>query len=100
MSKPITSVALMMLWEEGRFQLDRPVGSIIPGWDQLQVRTGGSEPHFETRPPTRPIQVRDLLTHQAGLSYGFMPNTPIDGAYAARFPSSSPPFKSICEKRT
>ncbi len=81
MSKPITSVALMMLWEEGLFQLDRPVGRLIPAWDDLQVRVGGRYPDFEVRPPARPMQIRDLLTHQAGLSYGFMPNAPIDAAY-------------------
>ncbi len=83
MTKPITSVALMMLWEEGLFQLDRPVARIIPGWDNQQVRVGGTYPDFETRPPTRTIQVRDLLTHQAGLTYGFDRRAPIDAAYHA-----------------
>ncbi|MCK9485965.1 MAG: beta-lactamase family protein [Dehalococcoidia bacterium] len=83
MTKPITSVALMMLWEDGLFQLDHPVGRLIPGWEDLQVRVGGSHPDFETRPPARPMQIRDLLTHQAGLSYGFVPTAPIDAAYHA-----------------
>src|SRR5690606_16984985 len=62
---------------------DRPVDRIIPGWDNQQVRVSGTHPDFETRPPVRSIQIRDLLTHQAGLTYGFDPRAPIDAAYHA-----------------
>lgn len=84
MTKPITSVALMMLWEEGHFQLDGEVSAFIPAWSDMQVRVSGKHPNFEVRPPERPMQIRDLLTHQAGLSYGFNPmGDAIDGAYHA-----------------
>ena len=72
MTKPITSVALMQLHERGMFQLTDPVHRYIPQWRDLQVMTGGQWPDFETRPPDRPMSVRDLLSHQSGLTYGFM----------------------------
>lgn len=72
MTKPITSVALMQLHERGAFQLTDPVSRFIPQWQNLQVMCGGEWPHFETRPAERPMSVRDLLSHQSGLTYGFM----------------------------
>lgn len=71
MSKPITSVALMMLYEQGHFQLADPVYKYIPQWRDLQVYTAGEYPDFQTRPVARHMTVRDLLSHQAGLTYGF-----------------------------
>ncbi len=72
MTKPITSVALMQLHERGMFQLTDPVSRFIPQWRDLQVLDGGSWPNFSTRPAERPMSVRDLLSHQSGLTYGFM----------------------------
>ena len=72
MTKPITSVALMQLHEQGMFQLTDPVTRFIPQWRDLQVMTGGDWPNFETRPADRPMTVRDVLSHQSGLTYGFM----------------------------
>ena len=68
MSKPITSVALMMLYEQGHFQLADPVYKYIPQWRDLQVYTAGKYPDFQTRPVTRHITGRDILSHQAGLT--------------------------------
>lgn len=72
MSKPITSVALMMLFERGLFQLSDPVSRFIPEWANLRVLTGGRHPDFTTTAAERPMTVRDLLSHQSGLTYGFM----------------------------
>ena len=72
MTKPITSVALMQLHEQGMFQLTDPVSRFIPQWRDLQVMCGGDWPNFETRPADRPMSVRDVLSHQSGLTYGFM----------------------------
>ena len=72
MTKPITSVALMQLHEQGMFQLTDPVSRFIPQWRDLQVMCGGDWPNFETRPVDRPMSVRDVLSHQSGLTYGFM----------------------------
>ena len=72
MTKPITSVALMQLHERGAFQLTDPVSRFIPQWRDLQVMCGGEWPNFETRPADRPMSIRDVLSHQSGLTYGFM----------------------------
>lgn len=81
MTKPITSVALMMLYEHGRFQLDDPVYEFIPAWKDLRVYVRGNYPMFITKPADRPMTIRDLLTHTSGLTYGFMERTNVDAAY-------------------
>jgi CubicO group peptidase (beta-lactamase class C family) len=81
MTKPITSVGLMMLYEQGRFQLDDPVHRFIPSWRDLQVYVSGNHPAFKTAPVERPMTVRDLLSHTSGLTYGFMERTNVDAAY-------------------
>ena len=81
MTKPLTSVALMMLYEEGRFQLDDPISAVLPYFSDMRVTAGeGREPV----PAQRPITYRDLLTHTSGLTYGFMNATPIDAMYRAQ----------------
>jgi CubicO group peptidase (beta-lactamase class C family) len=81
MTKPITSVALMSLYEEGHFQLEDPVRRWIPEWRNLRVYAAGNYPSFLTTPTARPMTVRDLLTHTSGLTYGFMERTNVDRAY-------------------
>lgn len=71
MSKPITSVAAMMLYEEGAFELKDPVSRWIPCFADLQVYKGGSGSTLETEPATEPIRIWHLLTHTAGLTCGF-----------------------------
>jgi CubicO group peptidase (beta-lactamase class C family) len=81
MTKPIVSVALMALFEEGRFALSDPVHRFLPGWREPGVYVQGRHPAFQTRPAERAMTVHDLLTHQAGLTYGFMQRTNVDAAY-------------------
>ena len=81
MSKPITSVAIMMLYEEGRFQLDDPISRFLPAFKGSRVAVGGSRGKVETVPAERDINFRDLLTHTSGLTYGFMEATPVDALY-------------------
>ncbi|MDG2304184.1 MAG: serine hydrolase [Candidatus Binatia bacterium] len=81
MSKPITSVAMMMLVEEGSVQLTDPVHRFIPEWKNLRVYESGNHPRFVTRRAERPMTIADLLTHTAGLTYGFMERTNVDAAY-------------------
>ena len=81
MTKPITSVAFMMLFEEGRVALDEPVNKYIPQWKDLGVFAGGTAPLFKTRPPARPMLIVDLLRHTSGLTYGFQERTNVDAAY-------------------
>lgn len=81
MTKPITSVALMMLLEEGKVALDEPVAKYIPEWKNLGVFVAGTAPAFLTRPPARPMQIVDLLRHTSGLTYGFQQRSNVDAAY-------------------
>lgn len=88
MTKPITSVALMMLVEEGKIGLDDFVHTYIPAFRKLGIYASGmpsllpNQPQqFITTPPERPMKVVDLVTHTAGLTYGFMMRTSVDAAY-------------------
>ncbi|MBM3225767.1 MAG: beta-lactamase family protein [Candidatus Tectomicrobia bacterium] len=81
MSKPITSVALMMLYEQGLCQLDDPVHTYIPSWANQRVFVSGNYPVFATAPVARSMTIRDLLSHTSGLTYGFMERTNVDAAY-------------------
>lgn len=81
MTKPITSVALMMLHERGAFGLADPVHRYIPAWEHLRVHRYGRHPNFVTEPAARPMTIRDLLTHMSGLSYQIMERGPVDEAY-------------------
>jgi CubicO group peptidase (beta-lactamase class C family) len=81
MTKPITSVAFMMLVEEGRVALDEPVHKYIPEWKNLGVFVAGSSPAFLTKLPSRPMQIVDLMRHTSGLTYGFQQRSNVDAGY-------------------
>ncbi|MCK9993420.1 MAG: hypothetical protein Dbin4_01940 [Alphaproteobacteria bacterium] len=81
MTKPVTSVAAMMLYEEGRFQLDDPIHRYLPAFANAQVFAGGTARKPETVNTERPISFRDLFTHTSGLTYGFMGSSPVDAMY-------------------
>lgn len=81
MTKPITSVALMMLFEEGHLLLDDPVSRWLPELASPEVWAGGTVEAPETRPASAPITVHQLLTHTAGLTYGFQYAHPVDALY-------------------
>jgi CubicO group peptidase (beta-lactamase class C family) len=70
MTKPITTVALMMLYEEGRFLLNDPVQRFIPRWKDQRVWISGAGADMQTRPPRQPMTMRHLLNHSSGLTYG------------------------------
>jgi CubicO group peptidase (beta-lactamase class C family) len=81
MSKPITSMALLSLYEEGRFKLDQPVSAFIPSWADLRVFADGTAANYSTKFPEREMTVHDLLTHTSGLTYAWMGRHPVDGLY-------------------
>jgi CubicO group peptidase (beta-lactamase class C family) len=83
MTKPVTSVAAMMLYEEGAFQLTDPVSRFIPSFAGVRVYTGGSDQRPVTVPATEPVRIWHLLTHTAGLTYGFHRVHPVDAMYRA-----------------
>ncbi len=71
MSKPITSVAAMILYEEGALELTNPVSNFIPAFADMRIYQNGMAANPLTRPATEPVRVWHLLTHTAGLTYGF-----------------------------
>lgn len=81
MTKPITSVAFMMLVEEGKVSLDDPVHRFIPAWRDLGVFQAGVAGAFQTQRASEPMRMLDLLRHTAGLTYGFQQRTNVDAAY-------------------
>jgi CubicO group peptidase (beta-lactamase class C family) len=83
MTKPITSVAAMMLYEEGVLALTDPVSAFIPSFADVRVYAGGSDLKQVTVPVTEPVRVWHLLTHTAGLTYGFHRVHPVDALYRA-----------------
>ena len=90
MTKPITSVALMMLYERGYFQLNDPVSRFIPEWKDQQVWVSGEGAGMQTKRPNRPPSMRDMLCHTGGITYGAQLVTlgapssghPVDKVYA------------------
>lgn len=87
MTKPITGVALMTLYEKGAFKLDDPLVKYAPEFSELKVYSGtddNGEPTFEAL--ARPITIRDITRHTAGFSRGESPNDPIATAYEAEDP--------------
>ncbi|WIX84322.1 serine hydrolase domain-containing protein [Amycolatopsis sp. DG1A-15b] len=92
MTKPITSVAAMMLAEEGLLELDDPISRWLPEFASPRVYVKGSALAPLTEPATSPIRVWHLLTHTAGLTYGFHHGHPVDAIYrAAGFEWGTPP---------
>jgi CubicO group peptidase (beta-lactamase class C family) len=83
MTKPITSVAAMMLYEEGAFELTDPVSRLIPSFKNQRVFTGGSDQRPVTAPAAEPVRIWHLLTHTSGLTYGFHRQHPVDSMYRA-----------------
>ncbi len=80
MTKPVTSTALLMLFEEGKFQLDDPLDKYFPEFKDLQVYVSGSGDQMKVEPPKRKPTVRDIFRHTAGFGYGFG-QTPVDKMY-------------------
>jgi CubicO group peptidase (beta-lactamase class C family) len=83
MTKPITSVAAMILYEEGALALTDPVSAFIPSFGDVRVYQGGSDLRPVTVPAAEPVRIWHLLTHTAGLTYGFHRVHPVDALYRA-----------------
>jgi len=81
MTKPITSIAFMMLVEEGKVSLDDPVHRFIPAWRDIGVFQAGVTGAFLTKRVGEPMRMIDLLRHTAGLTYGFQQRSNVDAAY-------------------
>ena len=101
MTKPITAVAALMLWEEGAFELNDPVRWYVPSFKGLRVWRGGSSVRPETEPVTEEMRIWHLFTHTSGLTYGFMQAHPVDALYRqAGFEWGVPPgldLAGVCD---
>ncbi len=97
MTKPLTSTAIMMLYEEGHFQLDDPIARFVPAFRDMRVFTGGSRLLYGSVPAERDITFRDLLTHTSGLTYGFMDASPVDALYREQGVDFQTSTKSLAE---
>ena len=99
MTKAITTVAAMQLYERGLFQLDDAVAKYIPQFAQTPVWTGGEI--INTEPQMAPMTVRHLMTHTSGLTYGFMQTNPVDKAYRAakiEFPGNAGSLEELVDR--
>lgn len=81
MSKPITSVAILMLAEQGKLALDDPAEKYLPEWRDMRVYVSGGLEDMVIEPVERPITIADLLTHTAGITYHFTGTTPVHKYY-------------------
>jgi CubicO group peptidase (beta-lactamase class C family) len=81
MSKPITGVALMMLYEEGKFRLSDPVAKYIPEFKDLKVAAGVGKNGPIVEDTDHPMTIRELMTHTAGLTYGYFSKSQVDDMY-------------------
>src|SRR5258706_4535256 len=77
MSKPITGVAMMMLFEEGKWQLDDPVAKFIPEFADLKVYATDAAGNMLFRDPVHPVTMRELMSHTGGFSHWFFSTTPV-----------------------
>jgi CubicO group peptidase (beta-lactamase class C family) len=101
MSKPITAVAVMMLYEKGLFQLDAPLSDFIPAYKHMQVYRSGSGDNMITTPATTPITIHHLLTHTSGLTYGVENEGGVPGLYAEKrteFYPDEGPLESVVDR--
>jgi len=98
MTKPVTSVAAMILYEEGKLALTDPVSAFIPAFTDVRVYAGGSDLKPLTVPAAEPVRIWHLLTHTAGLAYGFHRVHPVDAMYrAAGFEWGTPPGVDLAQ---
>ncbi|MEX0988634.1 MAG: serine hydrolase domain-containing protein, partial [Bacteroidales bacterium] len=86
MSKPVTTAALMILYEEGKFLLDDPVANYLPEYEETEVYLTDTDPPVFI-PQNEPITIRHLLTHTAGFTYGWDPYSYVDSLYQAMEPN-------------
>jgi len=98
MTKPITSVAALMLYEEGRFELHDPVAKFIPEFADQKVWRMGTAAKPTLDPVVEPMQMWHLMTHTSGLTYGFMYSHPVDELYRkAGFEWGVPPGSDLTD---
>ena len=99
MTKPVTGVALMQLFEKGYFQLSDPVSKFLPEFKNQEIYVSGTFPNFITEPVRSPMIIRDLLTHTSGLSYSINFQSHVDDAYRKIFQISDPTKALVSDEK-
>lgn len=98
MTKPITGVAMMMLFEEGRWKPSDPIATHIPEFANLQVYAGEKDGVPILEPPAHPPTMGELMSHTAGFTYGAFGNTPVDKLYQSANPLSAPSLQVFIDR--
>ena len=101
MTKPITAIVAMQLFEEGAFSLQDEVAKYLPAFADVQVYVDGPPDRPQTRPVVEPMRIWHLLTHTSGLTYGFTRSSPVDEIYLAHGSDLTQPARldlaSLCD---
>ena len=99
MTKPVTGVAMMMLYEEGKWRPSDPIAKHIPKFANLKVYAGTNEDGTpKLAPASHPPTMAELMSHTAGFTYGLFGNTPVDKLYQADNPLGKPSFKAFIDR--
>ncbi|UCG60195.1 MAG: beta-lactamase family protein [Phycisphaerales bacterium] len=98
MTKPIASVAAMILYDEGKFQLDDPLAKHIPEFEGLKVYKKSEDGEAEYVEPTRQVTVRDLMRHTSGFTYGIFSNTAVDKMYRQKLVFGGGDLQAMAKK--
>ncbi|MEO7157081.1 MAG: serine hydrolase domain-containing protein [Vicinamibacterales bacterium] len=97
MTKPVTGVAMMMLYEEGKWQPSDPIAKHIPAFANVKVYAGDKDGQPVYEAPAHPPTMGELMSHSAGFTYGLFGNTPVDKLYQAANPLGQPSLKAFID---
>jgi CubicO group peptidase (beta-lactamase class C family) len=98
MTKPITGVAMMMLYEEGKWQPADPIAKHIPEFANLKVYAGEKDGQPVLEAPAHPPTMGELMSHSAGFTYGLFGNTPVDQIYRKNNPLEAPSLQAMIDR--
>jgi CubicO group peptidase (beta-lactamase class C family) len=98
MSKPITGVAMMILFEEGKWKLDDPVTKFVPEFKDLKVLTQDPSGNIVLEPTRRPPTIREIMSHTAGFGYGLSDNNPVDRMFRDKRVLASNGLKEMIDR--
>lgn len=98
MTKPIAGVAMMMLYEEGKWQPSDPIAKHIPEFKNLKVFAGEKDGQMVLEEPAHPPTMGELMSHTAGFTYGLFANTPVDQLYRKNHPLEAPSLQGMIER--
>lgn len=97
MTKPVTGVAMMILYDEGKWQPSDPIAKHIPEFANLKVYAGEKDGQPILENPTHPPTMGELMSHTAGFTYGYFGSTPVDKAYQAANPLAQPTLQAFID---